>query len=116
MVMANSLVSPAPLVAGITDPSARRRLVKYVFGASRALIGNALSDQLMYPKHATFGILLWFRMQQRHGRIMEKRFPRRVRGSNFTTFTSRIDVSVFDEAGITYALPDHVYAEESTRW
>ncbi len=116
VVMANSLVNSAPLVAGIDDPAARRRLSKYVFGVSRALIGDQLADELKYPKQSTIGILPWFRLQERYGRTMERLFPRRVQGSNFTKFTSLIDVSVFDEAGITYAMPDHVYAEESRRW
>ena len=116
VVMANSLVNSAPLVAGIIDPAARRRLARYVFGVSRALIGNTLADQLRYPSHPTFGIVPWFRMQERYGRVLEKLFPGRVRGSNFTKFTSLIDVSAFDEAGISYVLPDHVYDEESTRW
>ena len=116
VVLANSLVNSAPLVAGITDPAERRRLVQYVFRVSRVLIGDTLADQLEYPKQTTIGVLTWFRMQERYGRIMERLFPRRVQGSNFTKFTSLIDVSVFDESGITYALPDHVYAEKSRKW
>ncbi len=116
VAMANSLVNSAPLVAGIADPVARRWLAKYVFGVSRALIGNSLADQLDYPRQPTIGILAWFRMQERYGRTLEKLFPGRVRGSNFTKFTSLIDVSAFDEAGISYVLPDRVYDEESTRW
>ena len=42
VVMANSLVNSAPLVAGIIDPAARRRLARYVFGVSRARSGTPL--------------------------------------------------------------------------
>jgi hypothetical protein len=116
VVLANSLVNSAPLVAGITDPAERRRLVQYVFRVSRVLIGDTLADQLEYPKHTTVGVLPLFRMQERYGRIMEWLFPRRVQGSNFSKFTSLLDVSMFDESGISYALPDHVYAEKSSEW
>ena len=115
-VMANSLINSAPLVIGIEEPAARRNLAKYVFSISRALIGNTLADDLMYPAHSTFGVLAWFRMQERYHRILEKILPGRARDNNFTRFTSLLEASMFDEAGISYRLPDHVYAEESGKW
>ena len=35
---------------------------------------------------------------------------------NLNRFTGLFETSVFDEAGISYKLPDHVYAEESSKW
>ena len=35
---------------------------------------------------------------------------------NLTRFKGLFETSVFDEAGISYSLPDHVYAEESSKW
>ena len=35
---------------------------------------------------------------------------------NLNRFTGLFETSVFDEAGISYSLPDHVYAEESSKW
>ena len=40
----------------------------------------------------------------------------RRQNSNFTRFTSLLETSLFDEEGIRYTLPDHVYAEESGKW
>ena len=55
-------------------------------------------------------------MQQRYGHILDKLLPGRRQNSNFTRFTSLLDTSLLDEEGIRYTLPDHVYAEESTKW
>ena len=114
--MANSLVNSAPLVAGITDPKARRDLSTYVYSVSRALIGNELADALKYPSQSTFGVLPWFRLQGQYNRLMGKLFPRLARNNNYTNFTGLMDVSEFDEEGISYRLPDHVHAERSTPW
>ena len=116
IVMANSLINSAPLITGVEDPAARRALAKYVFNISRALIGNTLADGLMYPVRPAFGVLAWFRLQERCHRIVEKIFPGRAQNNNFTRFTSLLEASMFDEAGISYRLPDHVYAEESSKW
>lgn len=116
VVLANSLLNAAPLLVGITERKVRRKLVKYVYSVSRALIGKTLADQLEYPRRPTFGVLAWFRLQGRYERVMDKLFPERVRESNFNRFTSLLEISVFDEAGISYRLPDNVYAEDSSKW
>ena len=48
-------------------------------------------------------------------RVMGKILPKSA-SDNFTNFTSLLEASAFDEAGISYRLPDHMYAEESSRW
>ncbi|MCY4109087.1 MAG: oxygenase MpaB family protein [Chloroflexi bacterium] len=116
MVMANSLINSAPLLVGTEDPAGRRSLAKYIFSVSRALIGKELADSLMYPVSPTIGVLAWFRLQGRYQRFVSKYLPKLTRETNFTTFTSLLQVSVFDEEGVSYRLPDHVYAEESSRW
>ncbi|MDD9995269.1 MAG: oxygenase MpaB family protein, partial [Dehalococcoidia bacterium] len=72
IVMANALVNSAPLVIDVTDPSERRKMASYVFKVSRALIGNALADQLMYPPDISFGTLFIFRMQERYKHLLAK--------------------------------------------
>ena len=116
VVMAHSLVNSAPLIAGRTEPKDRRELAGYVYRVSRGLIGNEFADSLMYPPISSFGAVWWFKMQQRHGKILSKLFPKRRQDSNFVRFTSLLDASLFDEEGIRYTLPDNVYAEESTKW
>ena len=116
VVLANSLVNSAPLVVGIQDSSKRAKLANYVYKVSRALIGNPLADQLNYPKQSTVGVLAWFRAQARYDRMMSKLLPGVARKSNYANFTTLLSGSRYDEEGITYKLPDHVYAEESSDW
>ena len=116
VVMAHSLVNSAPLIAGMTDPDARRHLARYVYRISRGLIGKETADSLMYPQLSSFGVVEWFRIQQRYGPILGKLLPGRREDSNFARFTSLLDTSLFDEEGIRYSLPDNVYAEESSKW
>ena len=116
VVMAHSLVNSAPLIAGITEPDARRHLARYVYRISRGLIGKETADSLMYPQLSSFGVVEWFRIQQRYGPILGKLLPGRREDSNFARFTSLLDTSLFDEEGIHYSLPEYVYAEESSKW
>ena len=116
VVMANALVNSAPLVIGIDDPGQRSNLSGYVYKVSRALIGDELADELMYPGDSSFGVLPWFRMQSRYSAILSRILPKRAQNENFTRFTSLLEASLFDEAGITYRLPDHLYSERSKRW
>ena len=116
VVMAHSLVNSAPLIAGMTNPEDRRRLTKYVYRIARSLIGSETAESLMFPPLSSFGVVGWFKLQQRYGHILSKLSPGRRQDSNFARFTGLLDTSLFDEDGIRYALPDHVYAEESTKW
>jgi hypothetical protein len=116
VVMAHSLVNSAPLIAGMTSPEDRRKLARYVYRISRGLIGRDVADQLMYPSYSSFGVVTAFRFQQRFGHILTKLRPKRAQNDDYTRFTSLLEASVFDEEGIRYNLPDHVYSEESSKW
>lgn len=116
VVLANSLVNSAPVVAGITDPVARRKLARYVFLVSRAMIGSSLADGLQYPPHRTFGVLAWFRFQRRYHQFLKKRLPRLSSESSFTAFNTLLEVSALQDLDIDYKLPDHVHSEESRWW
>ena len=112
--LANALVNSSPLIAGVTEPAARRELAHYVFQVSRALIGPQIADQLMFPRYPTFGVLWLFRMQNRYDDFMNRLFKSRARKNN--KLSAMLEVSMVDPAGINYRLPDHVYAEESSKW
>ena len=117
IAMANSLVNSAPLVIGITAPHERRHLAKYVYSVSRPLIGNRLADELKYPWTPVVGVLPWFRLQNRFNKLAEEFIPRlthRASTANFKNFTSLLEAAAYDDAGISYRLPDHAYAEESS--
>lgn len=116
IMMANALVQSAPLIAGASDPATRREIAKTVFTIARALIGNEVSDQLMFPDHRRHGILFWYRLQARYNRVTNKYLPKLSAVSDVDRFSGMLDVSVYDEDGISYRLPDHVYSEESSKW
>lgn len=114
--MAYSLVNSAPLIAGQTDPEDRRKLADYVYRISRGLIGKQAAAALQYPPLSSFGAIWWFRTQQRYVSTLRKLFPRRYKDSGYARFTGLLETSLFDEDGIRYSLPDHVYSEESAAW
>ena len=116
IVMANALINSAPMVIGIENTFDRRLLAKYVYGVSRALIGNELADELNYPHTPTFGMLAAFRLEGRWNRFVAERFPKLARTSKLSDFMGLMQGSAFDEAGISYRLPDHLYAEEGSSW
>ncbi len=116
IALANALVNSAPLVVGIDDPVERRNLAKYVYKVSRAMIGHDLADSLRYPKQSSFGVLGWFRFQSRYDRFLKRCRPKYERRNNFTSFTTLLSGSRYDDEGITYRMPDHVYAERSNNW
>ena len=116
ILMANALVRSAALVAGIEDRTEAHKLTGYVYQVSRAIIGNELADEFNYPPASTFGVLPWFRLQSRYGRLIRKLWPKHATHSNFAHFTDLFTASQYDEEGISYSLPDHLYSEESTRY
>ena len=116
IVMANALINSAPLVIGTTDPAERRKMASFVFKVSRALIGNTLADQLMYPPARNLGTLFAFRMGERYKRLLAKMGRNGTESSDLTRFASLLEASVLEETGISYRLPDHTYSEESSQW
>ena len=114
IIMANALINSAPLVAGVTDLGLRKIMVeREIYPISRALIGKDLADSLRFPKSRKIGILWQFRMLQRIRRLMAK-----LRGNNVVAenFGQMLAISAFDEAGISYRMPDHERDEMSSRW
>lgn len=113
VVMANALIQSAPLVIGITDTNDRRHLVRYVYKVSRALIGDDLADRLGYPDTSTLGVLTWFRLQKQYQETLGHMCRGQGQRHRFGKFAALLEASAYDEAGISYRLPDHLYAEES---
>ncbi len=112
IIMTNALINSAPLVAGIVDTEARKKLVKNViYPVSRALIGDDLADQLNFPKSRLPFTLLSFRLDQRI-----KRIRARLLKEEATNFLTLLEASAFDDSGLSYKLPDHAHAERSGKW
>ena len=113
IIMTNALVNSAPLVAGINDKEERQKLVKNViYPVARGLVGNELADQLKFPPNRLPFPLFWFRVDQRIQK-MKARFQKAGSAKNFTTL---LEASAYDDAGLSYRLPDHAHAEESSDW
>lgn len=116
IIMANSLVNSVPLVAGITDSRERHELVRQVYAISRALIGDDLADRLNFPGRRIRGVLPLMRLQARFNRAKRRVLPGLSRSYRLNNFAHIISASAYDEEGITYDMPDHVYAERSQWW
>ena len=114
IVMASSLINSAPLFAGLKERNERRKLAGYIGQVSRALIGNELADELKYPESSTLGFLWKFRLVNRIERMRNRLNPDRARDNS--DLMTILDVSMFDKEGISYKLPDHIYAEQSSKW
>ncbi len=114
--MAHALLNSAPLVLGITQTDERRSMARYMFSISRALIGNRLADELRFPKTRAMGVLPWFRLQTRYNSFMIRYAPTLTRHSRFENFVDLLKTATFDQNGISYRLPNHVYSERSHKW
>ncbi len=116
--LANGLINSAPRVAGITDPVARRRLVRKIYAVSRALIGDQLADQLRYPHSRTFGVLAAIRLRNRADRLLRRMLPALDRHRRLGQFAQMLELS-FDSADhrgdeSRYRMPKELHAEKDT--
>ncbi len=109
--VANMLIDSIPAVAGIEDPDEQKKVTALARRLSRALIGNELANHYRYPKTTTFGTLLMFRMKQRFQRMLKS--DQFIRSGNFTQM---IQISVYDEGGLSYRMPDHVHSSKQSEW
>ena len=99
-------------MAGIEDTEEGKKLVKgNIYPVSRALIENKLADQLNFPAKRWPFALLWFRLDQRIRRLRA-----RLRKEDPTNFSTLLAASAYDDAGLSYRLPDHAHAELSGKW
>ena len=58
----------------------------YVYRIARSLIGMEAAESLMFPPLSSFGVVGWFRLQQRYGHILSKLSPGRRQDSNFARY------------------------------
>ena len=114
VAVANTLITAIPIVAGVTDPDEQKELTNLAYRLSRSLIGKDLAEQFEFPRFSFFEnatTLFSFRLKQRIQRFLKnKQF---VRSQNFSQL---IQISVYDEGGLSYKMPDHVHTAESSDW
>ena len=111
IMLANGLINSAPIVAGITEPAARKKLAARIYNISRALIGNELADRLRYPPSRTFGVLAALRWKNRTERLMQRAMPALERRRRAGQFQQMLDVSFQTNEGISLRMPEHLHAE-----
>ncbi len=116
IIMANSLINAAPRVLGVSSDEEREDLLKLAYTVSRALIGDDLADQLKYPKYRYRNLLFGVRMQTHLNYFIDNLFKGRSHRRRFDNFVYMMSAAAYDEAGISYRMPDHVYAERSVKW
>jgi len=115
IIMANSIVNSAPLVIGITEVAARRKLANYAYQISRELIGNELADTFLFPKtrRRTLPVL---RVQNRIKRLVGRVVPRWRRAKDLERFRALIDFVNLGRLEHSYSLPTTLHDEESEDW
>ncbi len=100
-------------MAGLTEEAEIRSLQMYAYRLSRALIGNELADRYNYPKtlrNRTL-VLLYYRLRNRLIRLVKGR--RIIRQEAFGQI---FESAQYDKGGISYNMPDHVRASQSSQW
>ena len=116
IIMANSLINAAPLVLGVNTDEEKKDLLKLAYTVSRALIGDDLADQLKYPRYRHGTLLFGVKLQTRLNYLIDSLFRGRSQRRRFDNFVYMMSAAAYDDAGISYRMPDHVYAERSDRW
>ena len=111
IAVANMLIKAIPTVADITDPVEKEKLTDLAYRLSRALIGSELADTFQFPKTRVLGTLFSFRMKQHLARFAKSQ--QIVRSENFSQL---LKISVYDEGGLSYKMPDHVHTSQSSPW
>jgi len=110
IILTNSLINSAPIVAGITHPGMRRRLVRKIYRVSRELIGQPLADQLRFPPERGHLDLALFRLKCRLDRIARRWVPSLDQMRRSGQFSLLMTVSSKDE--ISFRMPGHLHAEK----
>ena len=109
--VANMLIRSIPAVANMEDPVEQRKTMALAYRLSRALIGRQRAADFQYPRSLAVGTLPLFRLKQRLQRVLKG--TQLVRLGNFTQL---LEISVYDEGGVSYRMPDRVRASKSIDW
>ncbi len=113
IAVSNVVFKILPDMANIEGEKARKRLERYAYRLSRALIGNQLADHYGYPQtiRSRFLVLSYYRLRERLKMLLTNR---KVHAT--AAFSQIFDSAQYDESGISYRLPDHVHAEQQSPW
>lgn len=116
IIMANSIINSAPLLAGITDGPKRRKAARDYYQLSRELIGDELADKFRFPTGMRLKRLPLFRLKQRMNASTRNWLPfmkRRYASHYFKALAEVLDLGTMEHS---YELPSAVYDEDSEEW
>ena len=113
---ANALIKAGPALLNITDPDEVAAALRTLYNISRALLGHELADALRYPKSRTLGVLFAHRVKNRFKRVKNQLLKTRGSQTKLDNFSQMLQLSAYDEVGMSYRLPDRVKASESSKW
>ena len=111
VAVANMFILSIAAAVGIEDPAEKDKLTVLAYRLSRALIGDQLADHFQFPKNSKIGTLFFYRMKQRLQKLLKTN--QTIRAGNFTQL---FQISVYEEKGLSYKMPDHVYTSKSSEW
>ena len=127
ITIANALVQALPKIIETVDPATQQgmkihvytdqqSMTKHVYKITRTLLGNELSDQLLFPPQRTLGFLscIRIRLYRRILDLLHRLAPnvaREWRGSNFGFL---LEASMLKD--LRYRLPDHLETKKANPW
>ena len=110
-VITNATVEALPAVARLTDPAAKRAMVKHGYRVSRALLGNELADRFGFPRQRTAGLLPWMRCRYRLRNASRRLAPGVARMWKADPFALLLDAATVDD--LRYRLPEELEAAKT---
>ena len=113
VAVANMLIQSIPSVADVTDPAERKKLVRLAYRLSRSLIGDRLATAFDFPKKSPWDVATLFQYRTKQRVLRRLAGSQRVRAHNFTQL---LQISVYDDEGLSYKMPNHVHTTESIQW
>lgn len=125
VTIANTLVKSLPKIIETIDPANQQGLkthvytdqqsmTKHVYRITRALLGNELSDQLLFPPQRILGFLACIRLYRCALGLLHRLAPNLAgqwRGSNFGFL---LEASLLED--LRYRLPDHLDTKKASPW
>ena len=116
VALANCIVNSAPVVIGITDPTARADFAAYAYRIARGLVGDATADVLRFPPKQRPPIVPLLRLKKRIRNGVDRLFPSVGSVYRWRSFEHLLNLTDVGEANISYKMPDHVRSDASSRW
>ncbi|MCY4097386.1 MAG: oxygenase MpaB family protein [Rhodospirillales bacterium] len=115
IIMANSIISSAPMVIGITEPAERQKLASLAYRISRGLIGNELADSFRFPEGGRLTLPV-FRLRNRLDRVVSGLLPELRKRRDLKRFNDLLEFANLGRIEHSYALPTAVRDEDSAEW